>query len=302
MKYTVGIDIGGTNTRIALISETYEIIKRVQFITNTEDPSIVLHDIKKTIDSFQVTIQGVGVSCPGPLDLLHGIIKTPPNLGKRWHGFAISKALQEILQVPVYLENDANLACLAEAILGQGKDYEFVQFLTVSTGLGSGFVMHKEIYQGAHGFAHEIANIPLWKNGPQHGSIYAGGVEAICSGTAIVSRAKKAGLDVVHAGDVNTLALQGNVEAMQIMDDAIEYLANTIAIIYAFMDPEIVILGGSVSIKINGFVEEVERRVKAKVYPDVKEWIHVVRTNLSEDSGLLGAACLAFLKCQNSAK
>lgn len=171
-----------------------------------------------------------------------------------------------------------------------------MQFLTVSTGLGSGLVIDKKIYQGAHGFAHEIANIPLWKDGPRHGSIYPGGVEAICSGTAITTRAMNAGLTVQHAGDVYTLAQAGNTYAIKIMEDAKEYLANTIAIIYAFIDPEIVILGGSVAIKIPGFVEDVEQRVKAKVYPNIQPLVRVVKTNLSEDSGLLGAACLAFLQ------
>lgn len=248
------------------------------------------------MQSFSVAIAGVGLSCPGPLDLKQGIILDTPNLKGGWHGLAVSKELSARLKVPVFLENDANLACLAEAVLGQGKDYSYVQFLTISTGLGSGLVIDKKIYQGAHGFAHEIANIPLWRNGPSHGSIYPGGVEAICSGTAITTRAKKAGLDVEHAGDVYALACSQNQTAIDIMEDAKEYLANTIAIIYAFVDPEIVILGGSVAIKIPGFVEDVEQRVKTKVYPNIQPLVKVVKTNLSEDSGLLGAACLAFLQ------
>ena len=294
--YTAGIDIGGTNTRIALIDEAYEIIQRIQFPTDVNNPQATLQKIQETVQSFSVAIAGVGLSCPGPLDLKQGIILDTPNLKGGWHGLAVSKELSARLKVPVFLENDANLACLAEAVLGQGKDYSYVQFLTISTGLGSGLVIDKKIYQGAHGFAHEIANIPLWKDGPRHGSIYPGGVEAICSGTAITTRAKKAGLDVEHAGDVYSLACSQNQTAIDIMEDAKEYLANTIAIIYAFVDPEIVILGGSVAIKIPGFVEDVEQRVKTKVYPNVRPLVKVVKTNLSEDSGLLGAACLAFLQ------
>ena len=168
--------------------------------------------------------------------------------------------------------------------------------MTISTGVGAGFCIDKNIYQGAHGFGHEIANMPLWRNGPQHGSLVAGGIEAICSGTAITTRAKNAGLDVKHAGEVNNLALAGNEVAASIMEDAKEYLANGIASIYALLDPEIVILGGSVALKINGFVEEVEAKVKEKVFSVVKPYVKIVRTNLNEDSGLLGAACLAFLK------
>ena len=294
--YTAGIDIGGTNTRIALIDEAYEIIQRIQFPTDVNNPHATLQKIQETVQSFSVAIAGVGLSCPGPLDLKQGIILDTPNLKGGWHGLAVSKELSARLKVPVFLENDANLACLAEAFLGQGKDYSYVQFLTISTGLGSGLVIDKKIYQGAHGFAHEIANIPLWRNGPSHGSIYPGGVEAICSGTAITTRAKKAGLDVEHAGDVYSLACSQNQTAIDIMEDAKEYLANTIAIIYAFVDPEIVILGGSVAIKIPGFVEDVEQRVKTKVYPNIQPLVKVVKTNLSEDSGLLGAACLAFLQ------
>ena len=294
--YTAGIDIGGTNTRIALIDEAYEIIQRIQFPTDVNNPQATLQKIQETVQSFSVAIAGVGLSCPGPLDLKQGIILDTPNLKGGWHGLAVSKELSARLKVPVFLENDANLACLAEAVLGQGKDYSYVQFLTISTGLGSGLVIDKKIYQGAHGFAHEIANIPLWRNGPSHGSIYPGGVEAICSGTAITTRAVNAGLDVQHAGDVYSLACSQNQTAMDIMEDAKEYLANTIAIIYAFVDPEIVILGGSVAIKIPGFVEDVEQRVKTKVYPNIRPLVKVVKTNLSEDSGLLGAACLAFLQ------
>lgn len=294
--YTAGIDIGGTNTRIALIDEAYEIIQRIQFPTDVNNPHATLQKIQETVQSFSVAIAGVGLSCPVPLDLKQGIILDTPNLKGGWHGLAVSKELSARLKVPVFLENDANLACLAEAVLGQGKDYSYVQFLTISTGLGSGLVIDKKIYQGAHGFAHEIANIPLWRNGPSHGSIYPGGVEAICSGTAITTRAKKAGLDVEHAGDVYSLACSQNQTAIDIMEDAKEYLANTIAIIYAFVDPEIVILGGSVAIKIPGFVEDVEQRVKTKVYPNIQPLVKVVKTNLSEDSGLLGAACLAFLQ------
>ena len=293
--YTIGIDIGGTNTRIALIDEKYKIVKRIQFSTDANSPQNTLFEIKKYIDDLDKNIKGVGLSCPGPLDLKKGIVLTPPNLHGDWHYFNVTEELSKLLKLPVYLENDANLACLAEAIIGKGKDFNYVQFLTVSTGLGSGLVIDNKIYQGSHGFAHEIANIPLWKDGPSHGSIYPGGIEAISSGTAITLRAQKAGLDVKHAGEVANLAKSGNQVACRIMNEAVEYLANTIAIIYAFIDPDIVILGGSVAIKIDGFVQEIENRVKEKVYYNIKNLVKVVKTNLDEDSGLLGAACLVNL-------
>ena len=296
MNYAIAIDIGGTNTRVALINEAYEIEQRVQFATDAQDPRATIEAIRQAIEGFGKEARGIGLSCPGPLDLIHGYILTTTNLDRNWYNYPICEKLSEATGLPVYLENDANLACLAEACIGRGKDYPYVSFLTVSTGVGAGLVIHRQIYQGAHGFAHEIANIPLWKDGPSHGTIYPGGVEAISSGTAITSRAQKAGLTVTHAGEVNDLAAAGNETAAQIIDDAKEYLANAIAIIYAFLDPDIVVLGGSVALKIPGFVEDVEMRVRSKVFSTIAPLVHVVKTNLNEDSGLLGGACLVFSK------
>ena len=112
----------------------------------------------------------------------------------------------------------------------------------------------------------------------------------------LLNNGKKAGLVVAHAGEVNDLALQGNKVAKEIMDDAKVYLANYIAGIQAFVDPEMVILGGSVALKIPGFVEEVENLVKEKVYAVIAPLVKVRKSTLNEDSGLLGAVCLAFTK------
>lgn len=296
MKYAIGIDIGGSNTRVALIDEDMKLEKRVQFATNPDDPEETFRRIASTIESFNKDAVGIGISCPGPLDLKNGYILASPNLGEDWWARPIPETLTELTGLPCYLENDANLAGLAEAVVGEGKDKNYVQFLTISTGVGSGQVINKEIFDGSHGFAHEIANCILWKDGPQQGRLMKGSVESICSGTAITKRAREAGLDVQHAGEVNDLVEAGNETAAQIMDDAKEYLANMIATIIAINDPEIVILGGSVAMKIQGFTEDVQERVKKKVFAPLKPYVDIRNSTLSEDSGLLGAGYLAFSK------
>lgn len=301
MKYALGVDIGGTNTRVALFDAQYTLLERHQFPTDIENPDAVMDRICEVIAQFGVKdYAGIGISCPGPLDLINGMVLKSPNLKEGWQYYPLAQKLREKSGLPVYLENDANLACLAEACVGQGKDKRYVSFLTISTGVGSGFCIDRHIYHGAHGFAHEIANLPLWRNGPQHGILTAGSIEAICSGTAITNRAREFGLLVKHAGDVYQLAESGSALALQVLEDAKEYLANGIAAIYAFHDPEIVILGGSVAIKIPGFVEEVEARVKSKVFDVVKPYVRIVKTNLQEDSGLIGAAALAFQQAEEA--
>mgnify|MGYP004492826187 FL=1 len=296
MKYAVAIDIGGTNTRVALVNENLEITDRQQFPTDSENPGVTLGEIAQVVKGYECTIAGVGMSCPGPLDLIHGQILTPPNLHGDWQHLFVARELSNLTGLPVYLNNDGNLAALAEAVAGEGKDYRYVQFLTVSTGIGSGFVIDRQIYQGAHGWANEVENTVMWEGGPCHGTILPGGIEGISSGTAITTRAKKAGLQVKHAGEVNDLAKSGNEIAEKIMTDAKTHLANFIAGIYNLTDPDIVILGGSVAIKVEGFVEEVEALVKSKVYEAQRSFIKVRKSTLNEDSGLIGAAYLAFSK------
>lgn len=293
MKYAIGIDIGGTNTRVALINENYEIIRKEKFLTNPITPIATMNKINVVIHSFDVDVEGIGISCPGPLDLKNQRVLISPNL-PGWHYFEIAKILSEITGIKVYLENDANLACLAEAVLGLGEEDKIVQFLTISTGLGTGLVMDKKIYHGSRGFAQESANCILWKNGPQQGTLNKGSIESIVSGTAITKRAKEAGLFVEHAGDVDKLAKQGNNKAIEIMDDVYEYLANFIACLYAILDPDVFVLGGSVALKIDGFIERIEALVKAKVYETLEDNIKIVEAKLNEECGLMGAAYLVF--------
>lgn len=298
MNYAIGIDVGGTNTRIALVDEKMNMVGRIQFETITDDPDAMMAKIATAVEGMVAThtVCGIGISCPGPLDLKKGTIIATPNLAPAWFGYPLTEALNRRTGLPVYLENDANLAALAEATVGEGRHYRYVQFLTISTGIGSGFVVDKEIYIGAHGFANEVANVCMWQNGPQQGKLVPGGIEAIASGTAITTRAQAAGLTVAHAGDVNDLARDGNPIAQGIMNDAKDYLANFIAALYAINDPEIVILGGSVALKTPAFVKAVEVRVQDKVFDAVRPYVKVVASTLNEDSGLLGAAYLAFSK------
>lgn len=293
MKYAVGIDVGGTNTRVALINDEYKIVERVQFSTDTQNPQVTLEKINNVIKGFGQKIEGIGISCPGPLDLIHGIILETPNL-PGWHYFHLTEELQNITGIKVQLQNDANLAGLAEAVIGAGAGKRHVQFLTISTGVGAGFCIDGKIYQGSKGFAQEVANCIVWKNGPSHGVLKSGSIESIASGTAITTRAKNLGLEVVHAGDVYDLAQEGNELAIQIMEDAYEYLSNFISILYGVLDPDLFVLSGSVALKIPGFIEEIEKRVKGKVFDALKDNIKIVPAALGEDCGLIGAACLAF--------
>ena len=273
MKYAVGIDVGGTNTRVALINEEYKILERIKFSTDSKDPEVTLQKIGEIIKGFAKEIEGIGISCPGPLDLIGGVVLTPPNL-PGWHYLPLSKRLEEITGVKVALENDANLAALAEALVG------------------AGLCVNGKIYHGAKGFGQEVANSIVWRDGPSQGDLKKGSIESIASGTAITKRANDAGISAAHAGEVYEAAKAGNETAKEIMEDTYEYLSNFLGTLYGVLDPEIFILSGSVALKIPGFIKEVEKRTKEKVYDALKENVKIIPAALGEDCGLIGAACL----------
>lgn len=293
-RYAIAIDLGGTNTRVALIDHNYSILKREQFPTNAENPAVTLENIRRTVESFGETAEGCAMSAPGPMNLREGTLLTPPNLHGDWHYFHLTAELEKCLHMPVILENDANLAALAEASLGEGRDCHVVQFLTISTGVGAGLCIDGKIFHGAHGYANEVENIIVDPAGRSQGALIPGGIESLSSGTAITAQALEAGLEVKHAGEVYDLARLGNQEAQRITEYSRDMLADFIAGIYGYTDPDIVILGGSVAMKTPGFAEDMEERVRKKVYPYVADIVKIRRSTLSEDSGLLGAACLVF--------
>ena len=117
-------------------------------------------------------------------------------------------------------------------------------------------------------------------------------IESIASGTAITKRANDAGISAAHAGEVYEAAKAGNETAKEIMEDTYEYLSNFLGTLYGVLDPEIFILSGSVALKIPGFIKEVEKRTKEKVYDALKENVKIIPAALGEDCGLIGAACL----------
>lgn len=293
--YAVSVDIGGTQTRVACIDSLGNIIDRQAFSTFIDDPIKNLNEINTIIKSFDKEFIGIGMSCPGPLDLTKGIVLTPPNL-PGWHNFNLKAESEKIMTLPVFVENDANLAALAESQIGAGKGNKIVQYFTISTGIGGGLIIKDEIYNGAHGFAQEIANSILWKDGPQQSLLQKGSLESISSGTAILKRAKAAGLNVEHAGHVFDLAKDNNLEAQVVIKDAKEYLANMIATVIGILDPNIIVLGGGVALKTEGFIDEIQKLVVSKVYDVVKDHVNIVGATLGDDSGLIGGALHAFLK------
>lgn len=295
--YTIGIDLGGTNLRIGLFNEEGEIISEQSRPTEAEKgPDYTINNMAEVINKLksQYDIKAVGIGSPGPLLPKTGVIIEPPNL-PGWVNVPIVDLLEEKIGLPVSLENDANAAALAEAKLGAGKGSGSVFFITVSTGIGGGYVLDGQLVSGAQGNCGEIGNMivnpsPDAYQGP---GLNKGALEGLASGTAI-GRIGKERLNITNgAQGVFQLAEQGNQQAQEIIDEAINYLSIGLANIIHTVNPEVIVIGGGVMKSKDLILVPLIEKTREYVYPSLKETLVIKPAILDQKAGLVGAGLLA---------
>lgn len=284
-KARIGIDLGGTNTRIAVVSTDGRVEKQYKLKTQPHlEFATLLNQIVLAVERFglEYDLTHVGIAAPGPLDLKRGAFLTPPNL-PNWHHQAIVEPLCTLLRLPVTLENDANAAALAEAKFGAGRHVDSVFYVTVSTGIGGGFVHKQNLISGAHGSAGEVGNMIIRTDGPTHPTLNIGALETHASGTALQERAQHKGMT-----DSMTL-LSDETERNTFVDDLATGLANIIHTV----DPDVIILGGGVTASAPLYWNQLQDAVAMRVYPHLRGATPLVLQQLHGDAGVIGAAFLA---------
>jgi len=293
-NYTIGVDLGGTNVRVALVDLEGTIIKEVNQPTEAaKGPDYVINKMIAMIAEIteNESVSSVGIGSPGPLDPRTGVIIEPPNL-PGWRNIPLVELIKKETGLQVVLDNDANSAALAESRVGAGKGYESVYYLTISTGVGGGFVINGNIYLGAQGYAGEVANMIVQPNGKKHSNLNPGALEGLASGTAITREGRERLGITGGAEEVFKLAAEGNSEAQFIIDEAVTYLAIGIANLAHSVNPDIFILGGGVMKSEKQFLEPLRQKVKSFVYEGLKEHIKIVPAALGTKAGIVGAALL----------
>jgi glucokinase len=294
MSLRIGIDLGGTNVRVGLVDEKGKILDVIQEPTEADKGHInTINKMKQMIERLikGKKVKGIGIGAPGPLDFKKGVILSPPNL-PGWDEIPLVKILEEHFKVNVYLNNDANVAGLAEAIAGSGVGYESVYYMTVSTGIGGALILNKQLFNGANGYAGEIGNMIVEPNGYKHNNLNPGSFEGLASGTSIERRAKvRFGIEG-RAKQVFLLAEQGNQEAQSVIDETVQYLAMGIANITHVVNPELFVVGGGVMESKQFILTPLQEKVKEYVYPQLASSIKIVPTALGGQAGVIGAAML----------
>src|SRR2546421_7332146 len=198
LPLVVGVDLGGTQIRTAVLRGP-TLLSRVSLMTG-KNPSPgriiprVYTAIQEALDKAGTTIEqiaGIGIAAPGPLDSKTGVIFTPPNMAG-WDHVPLRDIFTEHFHIPIFVENDANTAGLAEYMFGAGRGCNNMVYLTISTGIGGGVIIDGKILEGVSGTAGELGHMTIdWRGGAvQCGNI--GCLEYIASGTSIARQAKEA--------------------------------------------------------------------------------------------------------------
>lgn len=282
----IGVDIGGTNIRVGGMDENENILLEFQGptfqnVTTSEDLDFKIKNLIKKIPNYQ-NAKAIGIGVPGSIDTSVKQIIDCDHLSLLNH-FPLVKSFEQEFGVPIFLENDARVAALAEAICGKGKANNLVCYITISTGLGGGIVINKDIYHGSNNFGAYFSKMLL---DGEHTS------DCLISGTALCRMAQER----INANIQNTESLfelyqSGNKVATQIIKEFKKHLLVLLFNICSTFNPEIILLGGGVLKSKDFFLEDVKKEFQKKVHLLAQNT--VIDIAQIKEPGMIGACLLA---------
>jgi len=323
--YSIAVDLGGTNLRIAAVSSEGKMLEKVT--TGTEVKLGRDHVIREMCDAIQSLMVkhrssgdlcGIGIGVPGFIDMDTGIIMRSPNL-QDWAGFPVQQEIEKRLGTKVVLENDANAAAMGEKWLGAGRNIDHMAMYTLGTGVGGGIVMSGRLWHGVNGMAGELGHFNVESEGHPCGCGSRGCLEQYASATAIVRMAREA-IESGEAPDladsargnveftsrgIYQLAIQGHASAQKIYQRVGRALAIGVGSMINALNIPMYVIGGGVSSAWDAFAPTMFQELKTRSFiysitaPDKVEKgeKHTVVTIalMGSDAGLYGAARLPML-------
>ena len=312
--YSIGIDLGGTNIAGGIVTEDHVIVCKKSIPTNAPRPAQeIADDISKLcldlcenggIDFDKISF--VGIASPGII--VNGVIETADNL--RFYQVPLAKMIAEKLGKKVYLQNDANIAAYAEAILGAGKGKKSMVLITLGTGVGGGIIFDNRIYDGFNGAGAEIGHIIIEAGGEPCPCGKRGCLEAYCSATALIRETKEAMLKDRYSSmwqlcenDLEKVDGKTAFDGMRMNDSTaklvvgafIHYLAVGISNVITLLQPELVAIGGGLSRENNYILTPLrtELRKLSMLREDQSETM-VTIAEFENDAGIIGASLLGY--------
>lgn len=303
-RYAIGVDIGGTNVRAALINHDGEIISKVKNATGKDPLSAANKLIDSVYSSHSKEIHGIGVAVAGLVDSEAGTVLKSPNMPKL-NGENLKSAFKKRYKTSVEIENDANAAAYGEKCAGAGRDLESFFLFTLGTGIGGGIVMNGKLLP----VAAEVGHMSINAAGNRCPCGNAGCLELYASATAIiggaVSELEKGSSSIlkdlhngnfyrIKAEDIYKAALEGDPLSRNILRDAGKNLGIGIASIINLLSPEAVILTGGLIGAWNIYIEAAIKEASKGTFSELYERVKIIPSSLGDDAGIIGASSLIF--------
>lgn len=314
--YNIGIDLGGTDIKTALVDKKGVIIAKEQCPTlSGRHYSEIVKDMCETalfaVKQAGVSLEkvtSVGVGIPGIADDKTGRVIFCTNLS--WFDIPLAEEIKKYINKPVYINNDATVAGYAEYIAGVSRNTHSSVFITLGTGVGAGIIINGKPWSGFHGIGSELGHVTMdMIDGVQCTCGNKGCLERYCSATAIIRLAKEAlkdielnpmfqkcggDLDKLNAKIVIDSAKEGDPVAVEVFNTYVEYLCKAIMVVTNMIDPEVIVLGGGVSKAGDFLTDAINANIKKHLLFKTCDYPKILIAKLSADAGVIGAAMLGI--------
>jgi len=311
-KYLLGVDIGGTTIKMGIISVEGKIIEKWEVATKTgEESDQIPNDVwaslqaKLAVHAIPLAAcYGIGVGAPGFVETETGEIAQAVNLG--WLDFPLGKLLHELSHLPVYVENDANIAALGENWLGSGDLAENLVAITLGTGVGGGIIVNGRIISGTNGMAGEIGHMTVKRDGVLCNCGRKGCLETVTSATGIARIAEARVLadtdtelaslfekkQKLTAKDVFDATKNNDRVAQEIVAEVVDVLGLAISNITTIVNPSKIVIGGGVSKAGDQLLKPLKKAFERYALPRIVESTSFEIAELGNDAGIIGGAYL----------
>lgn len=310
-KYSIGIDIGGTNITVALVTGNGEILRKIRFSTRAEEGKTkTIKCILKALGAIMKglrsnSIEGIGIGAAGDIDRDRGVVRFSPNL--LWKDVPIVRLIREKFNLKVVLDNDANAAAWATYILETGRKVKNLLCITLGTGVGGGIILNGRIYHGASGSAGEIGHMTLNPQGQRcrcgnYGCLetYIGSAYIVKKAIREIRKGEKSLIKKIAGGNLKSVtpetiqvaALKGDKLARRIWKEAGEYLGIALSGVINFLNPEVIVFGGGVARAGELIFKPMKAEIKKRTFKTPFEKVKFTYTRFGEDLGVIGAALL----------
>lgn len=309
MRNVIGIDLGGTSIKYALVTELGKVLYGSEVPSKANESAdkiieqikLAIQDVLHFSEQKDIKVYGIGIGSPGIIDTVTGtVIDKAENL-KGWENIPLSQILKKEFNCPIYMDNDANVMGLAEAEYGAAKNCTDVVFLTIGTGIGGALIINGSLYGGYRNRGGELGHFPLIANGEACNCGSVGCFEQYASTTALIRRYKrrltKANKPIPEHVDGKMIVekfKENESEAVESLTEHCDFIGHAIAGFISIFSPQKVIIGGGITDSGEFYIEMINAAARKYSMSGSNFGTKIEKAILGNQAGCLGAASLVF--------